>query len=128
MLELLKWFVGLGPKIEGEDAGFGQSLADDARFMLRFRAARRMKITWRKPSWEEARTHDAHPVVGRFGDDSYATATVGGRQWIVRDRMYFGFPDSDQFVFFALQGDTVWCAWDFADWPRRWSIVDAPAI
>jgi hypothetical protein len=82
--------AGIGEQVEPD--GFGQSLWDDARYWVRFRRCRTMQIAWRKPTWEQAREDDRHPVLGRFGSDSFAEAIVNGRRWLVRERDWYGWP------------------------------------
>lgn len=110
--------VLLGPET-GD--GFGQSIADDLRFLHRFRACRRQPIAWREPCDVERKAIDAHPIVGCFGDWTIGIADVDGRRWIVRDRDWFGWPDPPEYVFFALEGDTIWAGADFHNWPRAWT-------
>jgi hypothetical protein len=102
--------------------GFGQSLLDDFRYAVRFRAAKRRAVAWRTPDDAECAHFAAHPLVGRFGDGTIAVATVDGRTWIVRERDWYGWPDPPQFVFFALEpGGSVWSARDFHEWPKAWT-------
>ena len=87
--------------------GFGQSLADDLRSYHRFRRIRLETLMWRKPTDEEARMADAHPIVGRFGDATYAVRNDGERRFIVRDRMWHGWPDPPEFALFILDRDVI---------------------
>lgn len=100
--------------------GFGQSLADDLRFIWRFRRCRRQAVDWRLPGDEERRILDGDPVLGRFGDMTQLVADVGAQRWIVRDRDWFGWPDPPEYVFFALEGTTIYVARDFNGWPPAW--------
>jgi hypothetical protein len=101
--------------------GFGQSLADDLRFLHRFRRCRRRAVTWRTPTADERAAIDGDPVIGRFGDDTVALAQVDGRRWIVRDRVWHGWPDPPQFAFFAVEPDgAIWAGADFDRWPAVW--------
>ena len=65
-------------------------------------------------------------MVGRFGDETIGVAEVDGRRWIVRERVWFGWPDPRQFVFFALEGRKVWAGADFDGWPRAWAKAPGP--
>ena len=109
---------GLGNKDPAD--GFGQSLLADLRFLWRFRRCRKTVIDWRKSTADEAAAQEAHPIVARFGDVAVAVAEVGGRQWIVRERDWHGWPDPPRYVFFALDGGAVWAARDFDTWPGAW--------
>ena len=100
--------------------GFGQTMAEDALFLLRFRQCRRLSVEWRQPSQEECHGLDGHAIIGRFGDDTIAVAQVGNQNWIVRDRTWHGWPDPPEFVFFVLEDDKIWAAADFHNWPRAW--------
>lgn len=104
--------------------GFGQGIADDLRFLLRFRRCRHTPAAWGAPSPDEARHYDGHPVLGRFADATLAVTRVGGRLWVVRERDYFGWPDPPRFAFFALDpnGGRVWAAADFGNWPDPWTL------
>ena len=106
--------------------GFGQSLADDLRFLWRLRQLRRQALSWRRPTVEEERRADTHPVIGRFGDGTHAVRDGDGRWFVVRDRMWHGWPDPPEFALFVLDGDAIWCAADFDGWPGRWTWDDAP--
>ena len=102
--------------------GFGQSLADDLRFLHRFRQCRRRVIRWRTPTADEHAAIDADLVLGRFGDDTIALAEVDGRRWIVRERVWHGWPDPPEFAFFAVEPDgTIWVGADFDRWPAVWA-------
>ena len=114
----LGFLVGIGTKAEPD--GFGESLWDDARYLMRFRSCRQMRVAWRKPTWAHAKEDDNHPLLGRFGDDSFAEAIVDSRRWLVRERDWYGWPDSPRYAFFAMKGDDVWCAADFNHWPGLW--------
>lgn len=115
MIARLKdWLIGP----ETND-GFGQSLFDDLRYRCRFRACRRLPIAWRRPSPEETARWDAHPIVSRFGD-LLAVATRDGRDWVVRERLWHGWPDPPEFAVFALDGEAIWLAKDFHAWPPAW--------
>ena len=106
----------------GEPDGFGQSLIDDAKFVLRFRACRSRDVVWRTPTDSEQAHWAGHPIAGRFGDDTLAVCEIDGRSWVVRERLFHGWPDPPRFAFFALEDDgRVWCARDFTQWPPRWT-------
>jgi hypothetical protein len=47
-------------------------------------------------------------------------ARLDGRQWIVRERDWSGWPDPPRYVLFVLEGETVWMARDFDRWPSLW--------
>lgn len=114
----LGFIVGIGGK--ANSAGFGQSLWDDARFLVRFRRCRRTRVGWSKPNWEQASADDKHPLLGCFGDKSFAEAIVNGRRWLVRERDWYGWPDPSRYVFFVMDRNDVWCAADFGHWPVSW--------
>lgn len=103
-----------------EPDGFGQSIADDVRFARNFRQCRRCATVWRAPTPDEIRALDRDPLTGRFGDLTIGLSDVAGRRWIVRERDWHGWPDPPRFVFFAMEGSTVWAGADFDWWPRRW--------
>lgn len=100
--------------------GFGQSLADDIRYLRRSRAMRREAIAWRLPTSAEATRWDTHPVVSRFGDMTYAIATHAGRTCVVRENDWHGWPDPPRFALFAMDGDEIWAGADMGSWPRAW--------
>jgi hypothetical protein len=111
--------IVLGPET---NEGFGQSLAEDICFVLRFQRCRRFAVNWRAPSEEEAKVIEADALLGRFGDVTIAVADVAGRRWIVRERDWHGWPDPSKYVFFAHNDDRdVWVARDFGQWPRAWA-------
>ena len=100
--------------------GFGQSLSEDCRYYLRWRQCRKMPVQWRHPLPADRETWDSHPLVGRFAEDLLALADVDGRVWIVKDRMWFGWPDPPQYAFLVMDRDTVWAVADFSRWPANW--------
>ncbi|CAN5266298.1 hypothetical protein BH10PSE12_BH10PSE12_08660 [soil metagenome] len=111
----------LGPETT---EGFGQSMADDIRFVLRFRRCRRITVNWHAPSEEEAKAIEADALLGRFGDVTIAVADVAGRRWTVRERDWHGWPDPPKYVFFAQNEDrSVWAARDFDQWPGAWPVM-----
>lgn len=112
--------LGLGPD-EYPD-GSGQTMIEDIRYYVRARKCRKTRIMWWRPSPQEVAAWDAHPLVGRFADDVLALAEVGGRDWIVKDRMWSGWPDPPEYAFFVLEGVNVWAVADFDRWPKTWSL------
>ena len=118
MRRLVSAFFSRSPAPDPD--GFGQSLADDLRSLARFRRCRRLPVEWRRPSPDDSERWDSHPIVGRLGDATYAVQEVDGRRWVVRDRMWFGWPDPPEFAWFVLDGQEIWAALDFNDWPPRW--------
>lgn len=102
-------------------AGFGQSLWEDLRFLLRFWSRRRHVINWRIPSDVERQEIDLHPIVSRFGDQTQLVADSGKERWIVRDRDWWGWPDPHRYVFFVLKDDRILVAADFTAWPVNWT-------
>ena len=115
----------LGAQQKRDDAiyedGIGQSFADDARFIWRFRACSQRPVLWLKPGEANCAFYDGHPRIGRFGDSTIAIASVDGRTWVVRERDWYGWPDPPRFVFFAREAQgTVWSARDFSVWPQAW--------
>jgi hypothetical protein len=107
----------------GEQAGFGQSLLEDLRFLTRFLRCRKMRVQWRPPSSAERLAVETHETVARFGDDTIAVAYVEGRQWIVRERDWFGWPDAPRYVLFILSDGLIWTARDFNAWPTNWHLL-----
>lgn len=106
----------------GEDTdGFGQSLFEDVRFLVRFRRCRSRLTVWDQPSSDEAALIDAHPIMSRFGDDTIAIAQVDGARWLVREHDFYGWPDPARYVFFASDGDRITVAAGFNQWPKAWS-------
>jgi hypothetical protein len=112
---LKRWLAGPETK-----DGFGQSFLEDLRFLARMRACRRRETVWRPPTADEASRWDAHPIVGRFGDATIAVARVDGRDWVVRENDWYGWPDPARYPFFVLDGDRIWAATEFSQWPRAW--------
>ena len=101
------------------DDGLGQSLAEDARWLLRFRLAKRMPVTWRRPDLAEIAWWDDR--FGRFAEFVYAVAEVEGRRWAVLERTWHGWPDPPEYAWFAVDADDrVWAARDFDWWPAAW--------
>lgn len=107
LARLKRWWDGL----ETGD-GFGQSMADDIRYLARFRRCRRQRVTWRVPTDDEVAAQDTHPLLGRFGDWPVLVAEVDGRRWSVRERIWHGWPDPARYAFFATQGEEVWAGAD----------------
>jgi len=105
------------------DDGLGFSSAKELRLARRVWRLRRAAITWRAPTAAERAEYDMHAITGRFGDDTIALADIDGRRWVVRDRLWFGWPDPPEFVAIAFDGDEVWAAADFDNWPRKWTGV-----
>lgn len=100
--------------------GMGQSWLTEIRQYWRFVKCRRKAVVWQ--SNIEAIEHDTQLMreLLRFGDETVASACVAGRHWIVRQRDFYGWPDPPRFVFFAIEGDRIWAAADFHDWPAKW--------
>ncbi len=111
--------LGEGEELGGED-GLGQSLAEEWRWWRRFRRARRSPLRWRAPSVEENRKILMHPTMKRFADTAVALAEGNGRQWIVLERDWHGWPDPERYVLFVLENEEVWLARTFARWPGAW--------
>lgn len=101
-------------------AGFGQSVWEDLCFVFRFWSRRRRLVAWRAPSDAELREFDADPVIGRFGDQTRLVADVGAERWLVRDRLWWGWPDPPRYAFFVLKGQRILVAADFNAWPTGW--------
>jgi hypothetical protein len=101
--------------------GLGQSWWRDLLWWWRFRQSRRIAISWFKPMAPDADRIERHPQIRRFGDITIAIAQFDGKQWIARERDWFGWPDPPRYVVFALQGETIWMARDFDRWPLSWS-------
>lgn len=100
--------------------GFGQTLWDDIRFILGFWRCRRRNVLWRKPSAAEQQMFDAHLIIGRFGDLTEFVAEVDNRRWLVRERLWWGWPDAPRYAFFVLDGERIVVATDFNVWPSPW--------
>lgn len=62
--------------------GVGQSLLRDILFWLRFRRCRARETIWQSLAAENKKIWDDHPVVGKFGDFTYATSVVDRRDWV----------------------------------------------
>lgn len=109
--------------------GFGQTMIEDIRYYLRSRKCRQMQVRWRRPLPDEVATWHAHPLVNRFADDLLGLAEVDGRAWIVKDRMWSGWPDPPEYCFFVMDGDQVWAVADFDRWPNDWMLppITVPA-
>jgi len=109
------------------DDGVGQSLLEDVRYIWRFMGCWQRTIVWRAPDVAERKRYDEHPLFGRFGDDTIAIADIDGRRWIVRERLFYGWPDPPRYVFFALEAaDRIWSGADFHQWPRAWTMDASP--
>ncbi len=117
-LDQLRFLFGIG--VPTPPDGFGQGRADDLRFARHFRRARRIEVAWRRPTAAEVLAIEADPIMGGFGDNTVAVANVGAEYWVVRDRMWFGWPDPPEFVFFAWRGTVIEAAKDFDRWPACW--------
>jgi hypothetical protein len=111
----------------GEQAAFGQSLADDLRFLARFLRCRQTIVDWRAPSPAELLTVEEHATISCFGDNTVAVAHVEGRQWIVRERDWFGWPDAPRYALFILDDGLIWTARDFNTWPTTWHLLHSGA-
>ena len=108
----------LGPE-DGD--GMGQGLLTDLRWVARFRRCGRVSVVWARPTPDEARWWEAHPVLGRFADECCAVAVIEGRRAAVMERIWFGWPDPPEFIWFVLAADGgVWAARDFDRWPAAW--------
>ena len=121
----LRWLIGLRGPDEPVD-GFGQSFIDDLRFLARLRRYRRLAVRWEAPSWQEERDWDDHPIVGRFGDMTIATALIAGRRCVLRDRDWFGWPDPPRYAVFILDGQDIWAAGDMNVLPPCWTVPPSP--
>ncbi len=119
---MLRW---LWAWLKGPETGdgMGVSWAEEIRLGRRAKALRRVPVEWRKPDDAERRFYDDHPLIARFADDTIAIADIEGRRWVVRQRMWFGWPDPPEFAVFAFEGEAIWAAEDFDRWPNRWSGV-----
>lgn len=114
---------------QGSREGFGQSILEDMRFLIRFRSCRSRTTLWRTPSDDERRALADHPIIGRFGDQTLLVADVEAdlraelraELWIVRDRDWWGWPDPPRYVFFALAEERIRVAADFYKWPAGWT-------
>ena len=105
--------------------GLGQGLLEDLRWHHRFRALRRVTLVWRRASIDEQREHDAHPILGRFGDMTHAIAEHDGRRLIARERTWHGWPDPPRFAILAFAPDgTIQLARDVDHWPDKWIFAD----
>lgn len=122
MLERLRnfWRYILGGSPEDQD-GYGQTMLDDARSALRFRAVSRQSISW---STLKAYRGDADmdfPVLDRFGDDIIAYYRNQEEDWFIIDRVWHGWPDPPQFAFFAFDAQKrIVTGQDFSNWPEAW--------
>ena len=96
-------------------------MIDDVRFLVRFQRCRSRPVAWRVPDAEEIHRWQDHPVIGRFGV-MYAIAIIAGELWLVRERLWNGWPDPPRFAFFALSEDRIRVAADFHTWPQAWTI------
>ncbi len=103
--------------------GFGQSTMSDLRFAARFRKFSKRSTVWRRPTEQEERYYDQHHVWSRFGNETYAITEIEGETWIVRERIWHGWPDPERYIFLALAGDDVRCATDFDHWPQAWTLL-----
>lgn len=112
------------PSSEDSD-GLGQNLWEDLVWMWRFRRARGQTIPWRRPTPDEDAWIEAHPELRRFGDFTVAVADFQSRFWLVRERVWSGWPDPPAYAAFALEGEVVWMGRDFEFWPKAWARPDA---
>ena len=104
--------------------GLGQGLLQDLAWQWRFRQSRKWPIPWRKPDEDETRRYGACPRIGRFGDFTHAIADFAGKRWIVRERMWSGWPDPPTYAVFVFDGDALWMARDFERWPAAWAVIE----
>lgn len=100
--------------------GFGQSLLDDIRYGLRFRAAAQRAVDWTPFDVEGGKAIEADPFFGRFADAALAEAHVDGQRWIVMSRLWSGWPDPPAYCWFAMENGALWAAADFDAWPAAW--------
>ena len=125
--KFLKAALGFAEHSDTQQDGFGQSTMDDLRFQRPFRTLKKQQTVWRRPTSDEEQFYDQHPLFGRFADDTCAIAQIGDETWIVRERIWHGWPDPERYAFFAFAGDEIRCAADFDYWPRVWTTVPAEA-
>lgn len=102
------------------DQGLGQGILRDLIWRRRFRRSCRRDIPWRTPlsgdiAWDAAQ----HRIAG-FGDFLVAIADFEGKRWLVRERIYAGWPDPPTHVIFVFNDRGIWMARDFEFWPERW--------
>lgn len=107
--------------------GLGQSALEDLVWYWRYRRSRCAKITWRRPTPEDERWVDASTRIARFGDFTLAVAEHDGKRWVVRERIWSGWPDPPTYAIFAFKGEEIWLARDFEAWPRAWRKPQAGA-
>lgn len=103
------------------DDGLGQGLFTEFRWWWRWLRLRRSVIHWRRATGQEEAWVTAHPQIGDFGDFTEAVAEFEGRRLIVCERIWAGWPDPPTYAVFALEGDDIWAAWDFHEWPQAWN-------
>ncbi len=105
--------------------GLGQNLLIEMQWIYRYGAMRKRNIVWRRATIEEQKRHETHNILGRFGDMTYAVASDGAYDLVVRERLWHGFPDPPQYAIFAfLPNGSIWLACDFDWWPRLWTFVE----
>jgi hypothetical protein len=119
---------GVTGQPEQGDDGYGQSLMDDIRSALRFRACRKRPTQWVREPGMEAAIFQRYPSIERFGDFVHAAARVddppSAQDWIVIERIWNGWPDPSRFAFVAMQDGAIWAARDFDRRPACWTIVE----
>lgn len=103
-----------------DEDGLGQSALDDLVWHWRFWRSRRSDIPWRAPTPGDQRWVDASSRIARFGDFTLAVADYGGKRWVIRERIWSGWPDPPTYAIFVFEGDGIWMARDFEHWPRAW--------
>lgn len=103
-----------------DEDGLGQSMVTELRWWWRWRSLSRRVIRWRKPERAEKDAIDGHPQMGRFGDFTIAVSEFEGYRAVVRERMWSGWPGPSTFVVFVYEGEHIWTAWDFYEWPECW--------
>ncbi|WP_227323630.1 hypothetical protein [Acidisoma silvae] len=116
---ILRFASGRSPSSDQD--GLGQSLWQDLRFLIRFSRYRRRSIIWVKPSDNESRLFDNHPLIGRFGDQTAWVSKNDDLLWVIRERDWWGWPDLPHYAVFALKGNVIWVATDFNTFPSRWN-------
>ena len=128
MLSFLRWFFGLShpndPLPDGD--GFGQTMGEDAQFLLRFHKLKKVPIAWRQPTSYEINAIHADPILSRFGDFIYAVADHNGLFLVVKERAWFGWPDPPLYALLGREADQITIAADFNNWPRRWQQPPPP--
>ena len=115
------WRTARGSSPESYD-GYSQSLADDVRAAIQFRALAKQQVIWDSVSSYCGDACADYPMLDRFGNGIFAYHATREGDWFIIDRIWHGWPDPPEFAFFAFDTDKrIVTGQDFGDWPSAWT-------